>query len=75
MNQDSWRVDVTDSDVAAAKSDWERAGAGGDAARVALLHESYERLVRTQGRQLGEAFRRQLAHRGGSSASDGASLA
>lgn len=54
-----WRIDVTDRDIHAARDAWRAAvSAGAPAARVAELHRGYERLVRTQGRQLGEAVRR-----------------
>ena len=54
-----WRVDVTDEDIRMAKLAWLAACDGGaDPARVATLHTSYERLVRTQGRQLSEALQR-----------------
>ena len=56
---DLWQIDVTDGDIHAARGAW-RAAVRGDATsdRVAELHRGYERLVRTQGRQLGEAVRR-----------------
>lgn len=54
-----WLIDVTDADIHAARDAWRAAVAGkAPATRVAELHRGYERLVRTQGRQLGEAVRR-----------------
>lgn len=54
-----WLIDVTDADIRAARDAWRAAVSGGAAdRRVAELHRGYERLVRTQGRQLGEALRR-----------------
>lgn len=51
-------VEVTDGDIAAARAAWSAGRDGGaPPERVALLHRSYERLVRTQGRQVAEAFR------------------
>ncbi len=59
-------VDVTDDDVRAARDAWRAArDRGAPEARVAELHRGYERLVRTQGRQLGEALRARRAAAGG----------
>ncbi|WP_199421948.1 hypothetical protein [Actinotalea solisilvae] len=56
---DDLTIDVTDADVRAARDAWAAARDGGAAeARVEQLHRGYERLVRTQSRQLGEALRR-----------------
>lgn len=55
----AWFIDVTDADIAAAKRAWTTARAADPASRrTQQLHQSYERLVRTQGRQLGERLRR-----------------
>lgn len=55
---------VTDLDIRAARDAWRAAlDAGAPHARVAELHRGYERLVRTQGRQLGEAVRRRATAR------------
>lgn len=60
----TWRVDVTDADIRAAKEAWV-AARDGDAtpARVDELYAGYERLVRTQARQIAAEFRRRHAHR------------
>ncbi len=56
---EAWLVDVTDADIRAAKQAWLAArDNGASATRVAELHQGYERLVRTQGRQIGERLRR-----------------
>lgn len=56
-----WRVDVTDDDIRAAKRAWMAARDSGDAARTEDLYRDYERLVRTQARQLAEDVRRRWA--------------
>lgn len=56
---DDLTIAVTDADVRAARDAWAAARDGGaPEARVQQLHRGYERLVRTQARQLGEALRR-----------------
>ncbi len=53
-----WTIDVTDADIRAARDAWRAARDGGaPPERVEAMLQSYERLVRTQGRQLGEALR------------------
>ena len=62
--ESAWRIDVTDADIRAAKEAWMAARDGGAPdERVLQLHQGYERLVRTQGRQIAEAFRRRHARR------------
>ena len=55
----TWLVGVSDGDIAAAKDAWlEAEVAAAPAERVAGLYSDYERLVRTQCRQIAQAFRR-----------------
>lgn len=57
-DQTEWRIDVTDADVRAAKRAWLAARRADPAsARTAELYRSYERIVRTQARQLMERVR------------------
>lgn len=61
-----WRVDVTDDDVRAARRAWRAARAEDPgSARTAELHRSFERLVRTQARQLSERLQLQMQRRRG----------
>lgn len=57
-DETAWRIDVTDADVRAAKRAWAAARRADPAsARTAELYRGYERLVRTQARQLIERVR------------------
>ncbi len=55
MTSANWRVEVTDADIRAGRDAWRAARDGGaPESRVAVLRDSYERLVRAQARQLTE---------------------
>jgi hypothetical protein len=52
-------VTVTDEDIRAAKRAWRRAADGhASSERVAMLHDSYRRLVSAQAQQIADDFRR-----------------
>lgn len=60
----NFRIDITDGDVRAAKRAWQAArDADPSAARTALLHESYRRVVSGQAQQIADDFRRSRAER------------
>lgn len=62
MDLENLRIDVTDADIRAARQAWLVARDGqATADRVAQLHTGYERLVRTQGHQIAEEFRRRMS--------------
>lgn len=55
----TWLIDVTDADVRAARRAWAAArDADPTSDRARVLHASYERIVRTQARQLSERLQR-----------------
>lgn len=61
---DDWLVAVTDGDVRAARRAWLAAQRrGATSARVSELHRGYERLVRTQARQLAESVQAKALER------------
>jgi uncharacterized protein YecT (DUF1311 family) len=64
MNEDLWRVDVTDADIRAAKRAW-IAARDGDAtdAEVDRRYEDLRRLVSAQAQQIADVVRARAASR------------